>query len=48
VAKFADTAMAKLIADMSNIGAKKNRLQAKIAGGAQMFAFNSKNEKMLL
>ena len=46
VAKFADTAMVKLIDDMVKIGAKKQRLQAKIAGGAQMFAFNAKNENM--
>jgi len=46
VAKFADTAMVKLINDMVKIGAKKQRLQAKLAGGAQMFAFNAKNENM--
>lgn len=46
VGKFADTALVKLILDMTAIGAKKNRLQAKIAGGAQMFAFNSTNENM--
>ena len=46
VGKFADTAIAKLIEDMTKIGASKLRLQAKIAGGAQMFAFNSKNENM--
>ena len=31
---------------MVKLGANKARLQAKIAGGAQMFAFNSKNEDM--
>ena len=46
VAKFADTAMAKLVQDMVRIGAKKIHLRAKIAGGAQMFAFNSKNDEM--
>ena len=45
-AKFADTAMAKLIQDMARIGARKDLLKAKIAGGAQMFAFNSTNENM--
>ena len=45
-AKFADTAMAKMIKDMVKIGANKGRLQAKIAGGAQMFAFNAKNDEM--
>ena len=46
VGKFADTAMAKMIQDMVKLGANKSRLRAKIAGGAQMFAFNSKNEDM--
>lgn len=46
IAKFADTAMAKLVADMVKLGANKARLQAKIAGGAQMFAFNSRNDEM--
>lgn len=38
-AKFADTAIPALIADMVAAGAIKNRIVAKIAGGAQMFAF---------
>ena len=46
IAKFADTAMEKLVADMVKMGANKTRLKAKIAGGAQMFAFNSNNEDM--
>jgi chemotaxis protein CheD len=46
VGKFADTAMAKMIQDMIKLGANKSRFRAKIAGGAQMFAFNSKNEDM--
>lgn len=46
VAKFADTAMAKLVRDMAMLGASKNNLKAKIAGGAQMFAYNSANESM--
>lgn len=46
VAKFADTAMAKLLQDMARIGARRELLKAKIAGGAQMFAFNSTNESM--
>ena len=45
-AKFADTAMKKLIDDMVRLGAKRGYLKAKIAGGAQMFAFNSTNESM--
>ncbi len=46
VAKFADSATRKLIVDMCLIGAKKEFLKAKIAGGAQMFAFDSTNENM--
>ena len=46
IAKFADTALVKLIKDMEAIGAKKVNMKAKIAGGAQMFAFNSTNESM--
>ena len=46
IAKFADTALEQLIADMLKMGAQRVRLIAKIAGGAQMFAFNSTNEAM--
>lgn len=46
VAKFADTATNKLINDMIRIGARKMLMRAKIAGGAQMFAFNSTNSSM--
>ena len=46
VAKFADTAMAKLISDMEKIGAKRVNMTAKIAGGAQMFAFNATNDNL--
>lgn len=46
VAKFADTAIDKLIADMIALGANKNRLVSKIAGGAQMFSFGSTNDLM--
>ncbi len=46
IAKFADTATLKLIKDMLVLGAQKSRLKAKLAGGAQMFAFDSKNESM--
>lgn len=45
-AKFADTAMDKMIGDMIRMGANKARMKAKLAGGAQMFAFNSKNDDM--
>jgi len=46
IAKFADTALIRLINDMVRLGAVRNQLKAKIAGGAQMFAFNSTNESM--
>jgi chemotaxis protein CheD len=46
VAKFADTGIDALIEQMISVGANKNRLIAKIAGGAQMFAFNSNNEML--
>lgn len=46
VAKFADTAIVELIQQMEAKGAKKSRISAKIAGGAQMFSFSSANETM--
>lgn len=46
VAKFADSAIHKLIMDMCNMGARKENFIAKIAGGAQMFAFNSTNDSL--
>jgi chemotaxis protein CheD len=46
VAKFADTGIDALIANLVSIGANRSRLTAKIAGGAQMFAFNSNNEML--
>lgn len=46
VAKFADTAIDQLIIDMELLGAKRNRLVSKIAGGAQMFSFGSTNDLM--
>ena len=45
-AKFADTAIVELIEKMLNIGAKRNRLIAKIAGGAHMFEFKNMNDMM--
>jgi chemotaxis protein CheD len=45
-AKFADTAVPKLTEMLINEGASRKRLKAKIAGGAQMFQFQSKNEIM--
>lgn len=45
-AKFADTALIQLITKMERLGAKKINMRAKIAGGAQMFAFNVTNENL--
>ncbi|MCK8058784.1 MULTISPECIES: chemotaxis protein CheD [unclassified Fusibacter] len=45
-AKFADTAMVIMLDDMVKNGAVKSRLVGKIAGGAQMFSFSSKNDMM--
>ena len=39
IAKFADTGIPELLKQITRIGANKNRLVAKIAGGAQMFGF---------
>ncbi len=46
VAKFADTAIHKLIDEMVVKGAAKPRMVSKIAGGAQMFKFTSSNDMM--
>lgn len=45
-AKFADTGIDALIQRMVNRGANRRALIAKIAGGAQMFAFGNNNEMM--
>ena len=45
-AKFADTAIFKLVSEMVRMGASKERMRAKLAGGAQMFAFGSTSELM--
>ena len=44
IPKFADTGIEELIKRVVAKGANKSRLVAKIAGGAQMFAFQSKND----
>ena len=46
VAKFADTGIDALVQLMEKNGAKKSRLIAKIAGGAQMFKFSSENSML--
>ncbi len=42
--KFADTGIVELVRLMELEGAKKSRMVAKIAGGAQMFAFQNKSD----
>lgn len=46
IAKFVDLATIKLTKDMIRQGAQQNRIVAKIAGGAQMFAFGSTQQNM--
>lgn len=43
-AKFADTGIDDLIKSMLNKGANRYNLVAKVAGGSQMFSFNSNND----
>lgn len=45
-AKYADTAIADCIKELTRRGASSFRLKAKIAGGAQMFQFSAANEAM--
>ena len=44
IPKFADTGIEELVKQVVAKGANRTRLVAKIAGGAQMFAFQSKND----
>lgn len=44
IPKFADTGTKELVKQLVAAGANKTRLVAKIAGGAQMFAFQSQND----
>ncbi|WP_339063285.1 chemotaxis protein CheD [Tepidibacillus marianensis] len=45
-AKYADTAIPLLLEQMIKLGARKGLITAKIAGGAQMFQFQSQNDMM--
>ena len=45
-AKFADTGIPLMINDVISLGASRSRLVAKIAGGAQMFAFSNATDIM--
>lgn len=44
--KFADTSLEMMLKEMVFSGSAKSRIVAKIAGGAQLFAHDSKNENM--
>ena len=44
IAKFADTGIEELVRLLVEKGASRARLVAKIAGGAQMFAFQNKSD----
>lgn len=46
LAKFADTGIEALIQKLLKMGAKRNNLVSKIAGGAQMFAFKTNNDML--
>jgi len=46
IAKFADSAIIELVKQLSRIGASRNALVAKLAGGAHMFG-NTQNNDML-
>ncbi|WP_314586171.1 chemotaxis protein CheD [Paenibacillus terrigena] len=44
--KYADTAIPVLLEKMEKLGGQRRRMVAKMAGGAQMFAFNSMSDTM--
>lgn len=46
LAKFADTGIRELLRQLQAKGASKATIVAKIAGGAQMFAFNANNDML--
>lgn len=46
IAKYADTAIPALIEKLEQMGAVRRRLEAKMAGGSQMFAFSSMSDTM--
>ena len=46
IPKFADTGIEELVKQIVALGANRARLVAKIAGGAQMFAFTTNNDML--
>ena len=45
-AKFADTGIKAMLDKLAGMGVNKSALLAKMAGGAQMFAFNTSNDML--
>lgn len=43
--KFADVAITEMLKDLETMGVRVRDLEAKIAGGAQMFSFTASDEK---
>ena len=46
IAKFVDSAIDALITEMIRLGANRNKITAKLAGGAQMFSFTQSSDLM--
>lgn len=46
VAKYANTAIPELLLRMESVGAQIGRMEAKMAGGAQMFAFAGQSDTL--
>ena len=46
LAKFADTGIEALLSELLKMGANRRCITAKIAGGAQMFAFSTNNDML--
>lgn len=46
LAKFADTAIPLLLADMEKLGASTGRIQAKIAGGSELFNYGPRADSV--
>jgi chemotaxis protein CheD len=46
-AKFADTAIPEMLERMVRLGASIGRIRAKLAGGAQMFAFSGNQSELM-
>jgi chemotaxis protein CheD len=46
IAKFVDTSIVALVDEMVRLGANRNKIVAKLAGGAQMFSFSQSSDLM--